>query len=220
MIRRLTSHRRAPKCGKTTSVVIFVHGYGADGKDLLGLADPLAPHLPNTLFLAPDAPEPCGGNPFGYQWFPIPWLDGSSETDAAAGLKAASADLDAFIDAELAAAGLTDADLALVGFSQGTMISLHIAPRRGQAMAGVVGFSGRLLAPEALMTDSRVKPPILLLHGDADPVVPFADMDKAGQALIAAGFETFGHVMQGTGHGIAPDGLSVALSFLKERLPA
>ena len=220
MIRRLTSHRRAPKCGKTTSVVIFVHGYGADGKDLLGLADPLAPHLPNTLFLAPDAPEPCGGNPFGYQWFPIPWLDGSSETDAAAGLKAASADLDAFIDAELAAAGLTDADLALVGFSQGTMISLHIAPRRGQAMAGVVGFSGRLLAPETLMTDSRVKPPILLLHGDADPVVPFADMDKAGQALIAAGFETFGHVMQGTAHGIAPDGLSVALSFLKERLPA
>ena len=87
-------------------------------------------------------------------------------------------------------------------------------------MAGVVGFSGRLLAPEALMTDSRVKPPILLLHGDADPVVPFADMDKAGQALIAAGFETFGHVMQGTAHGIAPDGLSVALSFLKERLPA
>ena len=220
MIRRLTSHRRAPKCGKTTSVVIFVHGYGADGKDLLGLADPLAPHLPNTLFLAPDAPEPCGGNPFGYQWFPIPWLDGSSETDAAAGLKAASADLDAFIDAELAAAGLTDADLALVGFSQGTMISLHIAPRRAKAMAGVVGFSGRLLAPEALMTDSRVKPPILLLHGDADPVVPFADMDKAGQALIAAGFETFGHVMQGTAHGIAPDGLSVALSFLKERLPA
>ena len=220
MTRRLTSHRRAPKSGKTTSVVIFVHGYGADGKDLLGLADPLAPHLPNTLFLAPDAPEPCGGNPFGYQWFPIPWLDGSSEADAAAGLKAASADLDAFIDAELAAAGLTDADLALVGFSQGTMISLHIAPRRAKAMAGVVGFSGRLLAPEALMTDSRVKPPILLLHGDADPVVPFADMDKAGQALIAAGFETFGHVMQGTGHGIAPDGLSVALSFLKERLPA
>lgn len=199
-------------------MVVFLHGYGADGADLLGLADPLAPHLPDTLFHAPDAPEPCAGNPFGRQWFPIPWLDGSSEEAARNGLLNAADDLNAFLDARLAEAGLTPDRLALVGFSQGTMTALHIAPRRVAPLAGVVGFSGRLLRPELLEAETISKPPVLLIHGDADPMVPFADMKLAGQALTAAGFETFGHVMKGTGHGIAPDGLSVALAFLKERL--
>jgi phospholipase/carboxylesterase len=199
--------------------VVFVHGYGADGADLLGLADALAPHLPDTAFVAPDAPQPCSGNPFGRQWFPIPWLDGSSEREAAEGLAAAAEDLDAFLDARLADEGLASTALALVGFSQGAMISLHVAPRRSVAVAGVVAISGRLLAPERLAAEAVVKPPVLLVHGDADPVVPFEDMGLAGRALVAAGFETFGHVMRGTGHGIAPDGLSVALQFLKERLP-
>ncbi|MGB8812737.1 MAG: dienelactone hydrolase family protein [Paracoccaceae bacterium] len=219
MTRVLNFGRRAAKSGKPRSMVVFVHGYGADGADLLGLADPLAAHLPNTVFLSPDAPEKCSGNPFGYQWFPIPWLDGSSEAAAAEGLARAADDLNAFLDARLADEGLTPDALALVGFSQGSMISLHVAPRRNATIAGVVAFSGRLLSPERLGAEARVKPPVLLIHGDADPVVPFQDMDRAGTALIAAGFETFGHVMQGTGHGIAPDGLSVALAFLKERLP-
>jgi len=98
-------------------------------------------------------------------------------------------------------------------------MSLHLAPRRDAAMAGVVGFSGRLLQPETLAAETRVKPPVLLVHGDADEVVPFADMSRAGDALVAAGFEVYGHVMKGTGHGIAPDGLQVALSFLKDKLP-
>ena len=218
MTRRLNAKRKAPRSGKATSAVIFVHGYGADGADLLGLADPLAPHLPGTAFHAPDAPDRCTGNPFGFQWFPIPWLDGSSEAEAAEGLARAAEDLNAYVDCVLEAEGLTPDRLALVGFSQGTMMSLHIAPRRDAALAGVVAFSGRLLAPERLGTEARVKPPVLLLHGDADPVVPFADMGKAGDALVAAGFETYAHVMKGTGHGIAPDGLSVALHFLRERL--
>ncbi len=100
------------------------------------------------------------------------------------------------------------------------MISLHIAPRRPEPIACIVAFSGRLLAPERLAADAVVKPPVLLLHGDQDPVVPFADMGLAGDALVQAGFETYAHVMKGAGHGIAPDGLSVALSFLKDRLPA
>ena len=219
MTRKLHFGRREAASGKAKSLVVFLHGYGADGADLLGLADPLAPHLPDTVFVAPDAPERCRGGGFGFQWFPIPWLDGSSEAEAAEGLAAAAADLDAFLDERLAAEGLPPEALALVGFSQGTMMSLHVAPRRKAAIAGIVAFSGRLLAPERLQAEAQAKPPVLLIHGDADPVVPFEDMGRAGEALTRAGFTTYGHVMKGTGHGIAPDGLSMALAFLHERLP-
>lgn len=211
--------RKAARSGVARSVVVFVHGYGADGADLLGLGDALAPHLPDTVFLAPDAPQPCVGNPFGYQWFPIPWLDGSSEEAARAGMAESVGLLNAFLDARLEEEGLGAAALALVGFSQGAMMSLYVAPRRAEAVAGVVAISGRLLVPELLAAEAVVKPPVLLIHGDQDPVVPFADMGLAGDALVAAGFETFGHVMKGTGHGIAPDGLGMTLQFLKERLP-
>jgi phospholipase/carboxylesterase len=200
------------------ALVVFLHGYGADGADLLGLADVLAPHLPGVGFLAPDAPERCVGGGFGFQWFPIPWLDGSPQAAAEAGLDAAAADLNGFLDARLEEAGLAPDRLVLVGFSQGAMISLHVAPRRAVPVAGVVAISGRLLRPEMLGTEALVKPPVLLLHGDQDQVVPFADMGRAGDALVAAGFPTYGHVMQGTGHGIAPDGLGATLQFIKERL--
>lgn len=211
--------RKAARSGKATSIVVFVHGYGADGADLLGLGDALAPHLPGAVFVAPDAPQPCIGNPFGFQWFPIPWLDGSSEEAAREGMAASVGMLNDFLDARLAEEGLGPEAMALVGFSQGAMMSLHVAPRRAAAVAGVVAISGRLLVPELLAAEAVVKPPVLLVHGDQDPVVPFQDMGLAGDALVAAGFETYGHVMEGTGHGIAPDGLGVTLQFLKERLP-
>lgn len=211
--------RKAARSGRAKSVVVFVHGYGADGADLLGLGDALAPHLPDTVFVAPDAPQPCVGNPFGFQWFPIPWLDGSSEEAAREGMAASVTLLNAFLDARLAEEGVGPEALALVGFSQGAMMSLHVVPRRPVAVAGVVAISGRLLVPELLAREAVVKPPVLLVHGDQDPVVPFEDMGLAGDALVSAGFETFGHVMQGTGHGIAPDGLGVTLQFLKARLP-
>ena len=211
--------RRAAKSGKARSSVVFVHGYGADGADLLGLADVLAPHLPDTMFYAPDAPQACAGNPFGRQWFPIPWLDGSSEAAAREGLIVAAQTLNGFLDACLAEAGLADAALALVGFSQGAMMGLHVAPRRANRVAAVVGISGRLLEPDALAIEACVKPPILLIHGDQDPVVPFDSMAAAGDLLSANGFEVYGHVMTGTGHGIANDGLSAALGFLKDKLP-
>lgn len=218
MARELKYGQRGPASGKARSLVVFLHGYGADGADLLGLADPLAPHLPDTLFLAPDAPEPCAGNGFGRQWFPIPWLDGSSEAAQAAGVASAAEDLNGFLDQRLRAAGLGPDRLALVGFSQGTMMALQVAPRRPAAIAGVVAISGRLLRPEALAAETLSRPPVMLIHGDQDPVVPFGDMQTAGRALTDAGFETYGHVMKGTGHGIAPDGLSVALAFLHDRL--
>ncbi|WP_431299641.1 alpha/beta hydrolase [Tabrizicola sp. BL-A-41-H6] len=217
-MRDLRFGRRGAGSGGARSMVVFVHGYGADGSDLLGLADVLGEHLPDTVFLAPDAPERCVGGGFGWQWFPIPWLDGSDVALAEAGLDAAAKDLDGFLDARLAEEGLGPERLALVGFSQGAMMSLHVSVRRPVEMAGVVAISGRLLRPEKLAAEAVVKPPVLLIHGDQDPVVPFSDMAKAGDALVAAGVPTFGHVMKGTGHGIAPDGLGVALRFLKDRL--
>jgi phospholipase/carboxylesterase len=215
-MRDLRFARKGPE--KVGALVVFLHGYGADGADLLGLADILAPHLPGVAFVAPDAPERCIGGGFGFQWFPIPWLDGSDMAVAEMGLDAAAAGLNGFLNARLADEGLTPDRLVLIGFSQGAMIGLHVAPRRSVAVAGVVAISGRLLRPDRLAAEAMVKPPVLLIHGDQDPVVPFADMGKAGDALVGAGFQTFGHVMQGTGHGIAPDGLGAALQFLKERL--
>ena len=219
MTRTLTTGRRGPAQGSARRGVVFLHGYGADGNDLLGLAEPLAPHLPDTVFLAPDAPERCVGNPFGYQWFPIPWIDGSSEAAAAEGMARAAADLNAWLDATLAAEGLEPAQLAIIGFSQGTMMALQVAPRRAAPLAGIVGFSGRMMAPETLAAETVSRPPVLLIHGDADEVVPVQSLPEAAEALQGAGFTVYAHIMKGTGHGIAPDGLSVALSFLNEVLP-
>lgn len=220
MTRVLNSKRRAATSGTTKSVVVFLHGYGADGADLLGLADPLAPHLPDTVFVAPDAPEKCNGNPFGFQWFPIPWMDGSSEEAARLGLEQSAEDLNAYLDVLLEEESVSASNLFIVGFSQGTMMSLHIAPRRAVSLAAVIGFSGRLMAPERLAAEARCKPPILLLHGDQDEVVSPQSMDEAGDALTLAGFTVHTHVMKGTTHGIAPDGLSLALQFIKKNMTA
>lgn len=219
MTRALEFGRKGAAQGTAQRLVVFLHGYGADGADLLGLADPLGPHLPGTAFVAPDAPEPCRATPFGRQWFPIPWLDGSSEAAADAGLAAASDDLNAFLDARLADEGLTPDRMVLVGFSQGAMMAMHVAPRRPVPVAGVVAISGRLLAHERLAAEAVAKPPMMLIHGDQDEMVPFANMDFAAEILARAGFDVYGHVMRGTGHGIAPDGLGAALSFLRDRLP-
>jgi phospholipase/carboxylesterase len=218
MSKSLEDARRGPAPGTATALVVFLHGYGADGRDLLGLADPLSPHLPGVAFRAPDAPEHCAGNPMGYQWFPIPWIDGSSEEAARSGMASAVSDLNAYLDAVLAEEGLAADRLILFGFSQGTMMALHVAPRRAEAVAGVVGFSGRLLEPELLADEVVSRPPVLLVHGDQDEVVPPESLPEAGNALSAAGFQVYAHVMKGTGHGIAPDGLSVALAFMRDRL--
>jgi phospholipase/carboxylesterase len=219
MTRGLNAQRRAPLSGETRSVVVFLHGYGANGADLLGLADPLGEHLPDTLFVAPDAPESCAGAPFGFQWFPIPWIDGSSEEEAARGMQAATDDLNAFLDSILVEEDLLPEQMVLLGFSQGSMMSLHVAPRREDPVAGVIAFSGRLLQPEVLPDETISRMPILLVHGDADDVVPVQSLPAAAQALQDAGFtEVFAHIMKGTAHGIAPDGLSVALAFMRDKL--
>ena len=219
MTRVLTSGRKEPQSGTTRSVVIFLHGYGANGADLLGLADPLSDHLPDTLFLAPDAPESCAGVPFGYQWFPIPWIDGSSEEESERGMQAAIEDLNAYLDGVMVDEDVLPEQVVLFGFSQGTMMSLHVAPRREDPVAGIVAFSGRLLAPELLADEAKCRPPVLLVHGDADDVVPVQSLPEAAEALQKAGWsDVYAHIMKGTAHGIAPDGLSVALAFMRDKL--
>lgn len=199
------------------SLVIFLHGYGANAADLIGLADPLMPHMPDTAFLAPDAPETVAGLPGGFQWFPIPWIDGSSEEDSMAGMDRAVDELNVWLAQVMAEEGVTAAQTLLFGFSQGTMMALHVGPRRADALAGIVGFSGRLLKPEDLAEEATSKPPVLLVHGDADEVVPIQSLPEAAQALEGAGFDrVFAHVMKGTAHGIAPDGLQVALAFMRD----
>lgn len=219
-MRELKFGRRAARSGTGRHLVVLLHGYGADGADLLGLADPLAPHLPDAVFIAPDAPEACRGNPFGRQWFPIPWLDGSSEAEAEAGIARAREDIHGFLDARMAQEGTGPEATVLVGFSQGTMMSLLVAPERTPALAGVVGFSGRIL-DRSSPQQARSRPPVLLVHGDADQMVPVAALPEAADALVAAGFDVYTHVSPGAGHGIAPDGLGVALQFMRKvlRLP-
>lgn len=214
----LSGPRKEAKSGKADSLVIFLHGYGADANDLIGLGDPLAEHLPNTLFLAPNAPQVCTNNPMGFQWFPIPWLDGSTEAQSRDGQIEAERLLNEWLDHVAVSEGIAANRTILVGFSQGTMMALHVAPRRAEAYAGIVGFSGRLVEPERLAAEVKSKPPVMLIHGDADDMVPPQSMPEAANALVTEGFEVYTHVSPGTGHGIAQDGLSMALQFIQMKL--
>ncbi len=215
---KLTGQRRAAASGRARSLAVLLHGYGADGADLIGLADPLAGVLPDTVFLSPDAPEPCRVNPMGRQWFPISWIDGASEAEMRAGFLRAAEGLDAWLTDAMAAEGVTEAETALIGFSQGTMMALHVGPRRARPLAGIVGFSGRLAETGPNAAPVRARPPVLLVHGDRDDVIPVAALAETRAALAADGFAVQWHLSQGTGHGIAPDGLRAAALFLRAHL--
>jgi len=204
----------AAASGTADSLVIFLHGYGADGNDLIGLSQPLAGILPNTAFASPNAPEPCAAAPMGRQWFPIPYIDGSSDAAMMEGLGRAKAALNAFLDEQITETGIAANRVALVGFSQGTMMSLEVGVRREAQLAGIVGFSGRLLRAESLGGEIKSKPPILLVHGDADEVVPPQSLEDATTALKAAGVSVEAHSRPGLGHGIDDDGLRLAAEFL------
>ncbi len=215
MANGLNGPRRPAASGTARSLVVLLHGYGADGEDLIGLGDALAGVLPDAVFIAPNAPEPCRVNPMGRQWFPISWIDGCSEAEMTAGFAASAQLLQAWLAETMAAEGVSPAATALVGFSQGTMMSLHVGPRLTEPLAGVVGFSGRLADPAQKPTSL---PPVLLVHGDRDEVIPVAALDEARAGLAAHGFAVRWHVSRGVGHGIAPDGLQLAARFLAERL--
>lgn len=212
----LDGPRRPPRRpGPPRHLVVLLHGVGADGADLIGLAPALAEPLPEAAFAAPDAPEPCDMAPFGRQWFS---LQDRSPAALLAGARRAAPTLDAFLDAELERHGLTDDALALVGFSQGAMTALYAAARRPRACAGVVGYSGALVGVETLTAEATAKPPILLVHGEADEVVPFMALGHAVRGLRAAGFDVEGHARPGLAHGIDPEGLALGAAFLRRVL--
>ena len=212
---KLSGPRRPAASGQTRKLVILLHGYGADGEDLIGLAPYLARRLPDAAFVAPHAPEPCAGAPMGRQWWAIRSFDAAERLRGA--MRAAPL-LDRFIEDELERLRLGPADLALAGFSQGTMMALHVGLRREQPLAAIVGYSGALIAPETLAGEVRSKPPILLVHGDMDDLLPIESLFDAVQGLAAAGVPAQWHVSPGVGHSIAQDGLDLGAEFLARAL--
>jgi phospholipase/carboxylesterase len=200
--------------GAARELVILLHGWGADGNDLIGLAPHWAETLPHAEFLSPHAPFPCDTG-FGRQWFSL--VDRSPER-ILAGMKAVAPVVDAFIDAELTRRGLDDSKLAIAGFSQGTMTALYVALRRARRCAGVLGYSGRLIGAEELAETLASKPPVLLVHGSADEILPVQSLWQAKAALEAFGVPVEAYERPGLGHGIDEFGLSVGGRFLAKVL--
>jgi len=194
-------------------LVILCHGLGADGNDLIGLAPYYAQVLPNAKFISPNAPFPCDMAPYGYQWFS---LQERSEEAMLAGAQMARPILDAFIDRQMENHGLAEDKLALIGFSQGTMISLFTAPRREKPVAGVVGYSGRLIGKDLIADEIRCHPPMVMINGDRDELVPAEVQPIAVETLSAAGIEIEGHIRPGLGHSIDEEGIRIAQNFLQK----
>src|ERR1043166_4887908 len=237
-VRSLTGPRLAPARGPATHLVVLCHGYGADGNDLIGLAPLWQRLLPTVAFTAPNAPEPCAGAPMGYQWFPISRLDPHQmqrgvQSAAAAlmgkllfptsrlnphemqrGVQSAAAALDGFIDAELKRLDLPAERLALVGFSQGTMMSLQVGLRRAVKPAAIVGYSGMVTESDDLARVAPAAPPILLVHGDADTMIPPDFLFASATTLGRAGAAVQWHLSRGLGHSIDEQGLALGGLFL------
>jgi phospholipase/carboxylesterase len=198
--------------GKPRQLVVLLHGVGADGNDLIGLAPYWARRLPDAEFVSPDAPFPCDMAPFGRQWFS---LQDRSPAAILAGVRATAPIVDAFLDRALAARGLDDRQVALVGFSQGTMISLYVGLRRARPPAGIVGYSGALVGADLLPQEIRSRPTVLLIHGDADEVVPVRALSIAVNGLEAVGVPVEILTRPGLGHGIDEEGLTQGGEFLQ-----
>lgn len=219
MAATLDGPRLEPRSGTARQLVVFLHGYGADGNDLIEIGRAWQPLLPDAAFVSPHAPEPCGMSPMGKQWFPLTFRN---EEERWTGVNQAAPGLDRFLDAELARRNLPDSALALVGFSQGTMMALHVGLRRPNAMAGIVGYSGLLALPtegpmEGILAQVRSRPPVLLIHGDSDELIPVQALFHATQGLAAMEVPAEFHVSPGIGHGIDNEGLRHGGEFLARR---
>ena len=206
-----------PEFGPTSGeeieqLVIFCHGLGANGNDLISLAPYYANVLPKAKFIAPNAPFQCDMAPFGYQWFS---LKEHTEASMLSGVQMAKPILDTFIDQQLSIYNLAEEDLVLIGFSQGTMMSLFTAPRREKPVAGVIGYSGRLIGRNLLADEFRCRPPIILINGDKDELVPVDVQSIAIETFEEIGVNIEGHIRPGLGHSIDEVGIEIAQDFLR-----
>jgi phospholipase/carboxylesterase len=217
---KLDGPRIEPRSGPARQLVVFLHGYGADGNDLIEIGRAWQGMLPHAAFVSPHAPRPCGQAPSGREWFPLTFRDPGERWT---GVNAAAPVLNAFLDAELARRQLPPQALALVGFSQGTMMALHVGLRRAVPPAAIVGYSGMLVVPEnvdpdAFAAEIKVKPPVLLIHGDQDDLIPVQAVFHAAQGLAALDIPAEWHVSSGIGHGIDQEGLRQGGEFIARRL--
>ena len=222
MAAELDGPRLNPRSSAARQLVVFLHGYGADGNDLIDIGRAWQQYLPQAAFASPHAPEPCGQAPVGRQWFPLTFRDPNERW---AGVNKAAPVLERFLDAELARHQLPPSALALVGFSQGTMMALHVGLRRATAPAAIVGYSGLLVTPpegeiEAFAAEIRSRPPVLLVHGDSDDLIPVQALFQAAQGLSALGLSVEWHISPGIGHGIDAEGLRHGGEFLARRFAA
>ncbi len=216
-----------PLHGKAESLVVILHGYGADAHDLFPLAGEWAPSMPQTAFIALHAPFSCEGNPYGRQWFSLFDMEKSNmwgkltywpvEKLVEGGRQAAEI-LNSWIDALLAEHKLAPDKLALVGFSQGAMLAMHVGLRREKPIAGIVGFSGRLLQPETLAKEIKSTPPVMLRHGDADDIVPPQNMEEAEKYLKQSDVPVDSRMDAGMGHSISEQSIGEAGDFLQKLL--
>lgn len=211
--------RLMPRGGTARRLVVFLHGYGADGNDLIEIGRAWQQLLPDTAFVSPHAPESCGQAPMGRQWFPLTFRTPNERWD---GVNKAAPGLNRFLDAELARHNLAPSALALVGFSQGTMIALHVGLRRALAPAAIVGYSGVFVLPdnappETVAGEITARPPVLLVHGDQDDLIPAQALFLSAQTLAALAVPVEWHLSHGVGHGIDQEGLRHGGAFLARR---
>ncbi len=211
----LTHHQLPARSDQTRSLVVLLHGFGSNGQAMLGLARTLSMALPDTTFLAPDAPDAAPGRPGGRMWFPIPELGGSSAEEADLRLQASARLLDAFLDDQLAAYGLPAFAMALFGFSQGAALAYEVGPRRRDRLAGVIAVAGRMKRKDALAADVRCRPPFLILTGAEDHLLASDETNQAAAVLSQAKIPAMRVLMAGTGHGFSDVGLAAARDFLK-----
>lgn len=216
----LPSHHLPARSGRARSLVVLLHGFGSNGAAMLGLAEALSIALPQTAFLAPDAPDPAPGRPGGRMWYTIPELDGSSTLEADRRLQASARRLDMFLDDQLAVHGLAASALALVGFSQGAGLAYEVAPRRPDQLAGVVAIAGRMKRKGTLAAEAVSRPPFLILTGADDHLMTADETTQTTATLSKSDIPALRVIMSGTGHGISDDGLAAARDFLKARLQA
>jgi phospholipase/carboxylesterase len=219
MAAELDGPRLEPRSAPARALVVFLHGYGADGNDLIEIGRAWQGLLPQAAFVSPHAPEPCGQAPVGRQWFPLTFRDPNERW---LGCNKAAPMLERFLDAELKRRSLPASALALVGFSQGTMMALHVGLRRATAPFAIVGYSGLLAIPaeanpEKVAGEVRSRPPVLLVHGDQDDLIPPQALFLAANGLGQLGIAVEWHLSHGIGHGIDQEGLRHGGEFLARR---